>query len=261
MRLKPKKKLGQHFLIDKNIQRKIILACQLNESDTVLEIGAGSGQITALIAPLVKRVYAVELDRELMALLQETVKESGNVECINQDILKFDFSGYFGQSPAPIKIIGNIPYYISTPLIEYFLRFKAQIGSMYLMVQKEYAERAHASCGSKVYGSFSCFLQYHCSIRKLFYISRNCFYPPPKVDSAFLQLDVRVVPPVAVNDEARLFKVIRTAFQQRRKTLRNSLKGVVSAGSLEEFFQASGIEPNARPEQLCLKDFARLACL
>jgi len=259
MYAKPKKSLGQNFLKDSNIQRKIIEACGFAPFDTVLEIGAGTGAMTGLIASSVNRVYAVEIDHSLNPLLTRNLKAYSNISIINKDILKLDIEQLNDRISGRIKVFGNIPYYITTPIIEHLLEFRHKIEVILLTVQKEFGQRMIALPGSKDYGSFSCFVQYYTEPKILFTIKKNSFYPVPKADSSFLRLAVRQNPAVVVNDEELLFKIIRKAFQQRRKTLKNSLKDVVPLKNLEVFFRRYKVNPKIRPEDLSLPDFANLA--
>jgi 16S rRNA (adenine1518-N6/adenine1519-N6)-dimethyltransferase len=235
MHFKPKKSLGQNFLIDKNIQKKIISACLLSSADTVLEIGPGRGELTSLLVDKVKKIYAVELDNGLYSFLKERFKDQSNLRLANEDILKYNLKKKLIKEKN-IKVIGNLPYYISTPIIEHLFQFRDKIQEMFFMVQKEFAYRIVASAGSKRYGSLSCFIQYYTEPKINFLVKKGSFLPQPKVDSAFISLRVRKRPKVEVEDENRLFKVIRTAFSQRRKTLKNSLKGLIPQDTLEPFF-------------------------
>lgn len=256
---KPKKGLGQNFLTDKNIQRKIIFSCGLNKGDTVLEIGAGRGELTHLIAERVKRLSAVEIDSHFCAALKDKFKECPKVKIIHQDILEFNFKSYFKNLKGKISVVGNIPYYISTPIIGRLLECRKKCENIFLTVQKEFAERITASPGSKKYGALSCFVQYYTYPEILFTIKKGCFSPAPKVDSAFLHLKVPPKPRVKVKDERLFFRIIRSAFGQRRKTLRNSLAGVITQSKLNTFFTLSGLDPNIRPERLTLENFAALS--
>jgi 16S rRNA (adenine1518-N6/adenine1519-N6)-dimethyltransferase len=260
MYIKPKKSLGQNFLIDKNIQKKIVHACGLAKDDIVLEIGAGRGDLTVHLAKAAKKVYALEVDQRLCLLLAMRLMAYDNCQVIQKDILKFDINKFVEENKIKpkIKVIGNIPYYISSPIIERLIEYRQVISAAFLTAQKEFGQRAKASPGSKVYGSFSCFVQYYCACKMLFEIKRNCFQPAPNVDSGFLSLEFRQKPLFLVQDEEKLFKLIRTAFNQRRKTLRNSLEGLVSQERLEHFFQEAGIDQNVRPEELSLQEFANL---
>jgi 16S rRNA (adenine1518-N6/adenine1519-N6)-dimethyltransferase len=209
------------------------------------------------LAKQVKRVYALEIDRGLCAVLRQAFSNSPNVRLINQDILKFDFKKHFRGSK--IKVVGNIPYYITTPIIERLFKFKKNIGSVYLTVQKEFARRLVARPNSKEYGAFSCFTQYHCRPEILFYIKKGSFRPVPNVDSAFLRLDILPEGRPPLKDEALFFKVIRRAFSQRRKTLRNSLKGLLPKKKIESFLARHSLSPDIRPEGLSLQDFINLS--
>ena len=254
---KPKKSLGQNFLFDKNIQRKICAACDLESSDIVLEIGAGRGELTRLIAEKVAKIYALEIDVSLCQILKDNVSGYSNIEIINQDILRFNLRRYFKN--GGIKVIGNIPYYITTPIIERLLDFRDRIDIIFLTVQKEFAKRMTAKPGSKDYGSFSCFVKYYTEPKILFPIKRTSFFPSPKVDSSLLKLQIRPNSCLKPKEERLLFRIIRAAFNKRRKTLRNSLEGVISEDKLEEFFNRYSIDKNIRPEGLSLKDFVNLA--
>jgi 16S rRNA (adenine1518-N6/adenine1519-N6)-dimethyltransferase len=259
MRIRPKKRLGQNFLTDKNIRHKIIESCGLSASDTVLEIGAGKGEITGMIAGKAGFVYALEIDPSLSEILKTNLSGLDNVEVARDDILKFDFKKFFAKAGEEVKVIGNIPYYITTPIIERLLEYRKNISSVFIMVQKEFALRAAAGPGSKSFGSLSCFLQYYSAPRILFPISRRCFYPAPKVDSCFLELSMRKAPAVKVKDEELFLKIIRAGFNKRRKTLRNSLETVIPQQKLDAFFEKYGIDRNTRPECLSLADFANLS--
>jgi len=257
MHILPKKSLGQNFLIDKNIRRKIIEACRILPVETVLEIGSGKGEMVEFIAKRAKRLYALELDCRLHDSLAQALAAHKNVKLIKNDILKFNINRSIKEKQ--VKVIGNIPYYISSPIIEHLIKFRKKIIAAYITVQKEFALRVVAVPGSKQYGAFSCFVQYYFIPRILFNINRGCFKPAPKVDSVFLELIPRLKPAVQVSDSMRLFKIIRAAFNQRRKTLRNSLSGLVDKVGLEVFLAEGGLGRNIRPEDLSLVEFARLA--
>jgi len=261
MHIKPKKRLGQNFLFDKNIQRKIISACELKPSDSVLEIGSGRGELTKLIAQHVSEVYAIEIDSYLYEILKDNLKRYTNVKIINQDLLELDFKRYFGKLKNKIKIVGNIPYYITTPIIEYLLKYRNKIEAIFITVQKEFAQRITAKPGSKDYGSFSCFVQYYTKAQRLFFIKKTSFFPMPKVDSALLRLETKekAVSGIKAKNERLLFKIIRAAFNKRRKTLKNSLAGLIPLQKLEQFFEKYNINSNIRPEELSLEDFVNLA--
>ncbi len=260
MYIKPKKSLGQNFLTDKNIQNKIIRACALTNEDTVLEIGSGRGDLTQLLAQNAKQVLALEIDQRLYPLLEQGMMLYDNCRIIKGDILKFDIAGFLQENKIKqkIKVIGNIPYYISSPIIEHLIGYRGSISAVFITVQKEFAIRAAAAPGTKDYGSFSCFVQYYCACKIIFEIKKNSFRPAPNVDSCFLSLTFREKPAVSVREEESFFKLIRTAFNQRRKTLRNSLEELASPEQLEGFFSLAGIDKNIRPEQLSLEQFAVL---
>jgi 16S rRNA (adenine1518-N6/adenine1519-N6)-dimethyltransferase len=260
MYINPKKSLGQNFLIDKNIQTKIICACDLTKDDIVLEIGAGKGDLTGELAQKARKVYALEIDQRLYPFLQQALGAYDNCQLLKGDILKFDLDKFLQNNNIrqKIKVIGNIPYYISSPIIEQLIKYRQRISTAFITVQKEFGRRVRAPAGSKEYGSFSCFTQYYCQCRILFEIKRNSFKPAPNVDSCFLYLKFRDKPPVSVRDEEMFFKLIRTAFNQRRKTLRNSLENLADQEKLGEFLLQAGINKNIRPEDLSLEEFAKL---
>jgi 16S rRNA (adenine1518-N6/adenine1519-N6)-dimethyltransferase len=256
MRIKPKKKLGQNFLVDGNIRRKIIAACELKNTDIAVELGAGRGELTGLIAARAEKVFAIEIDSALCEIAGDALKEFPNARIINADILKFDFGIFFKESK--VKVIGNIPYYISSPIIERLVKFRDNITEAYISVQKEFARRMAAPSGSKDYGSFSCFVQYYAQTNVIFNIKKNSFFPVPQVDSSFVRLKIRKEPAVYVKDEKLFFKTIRAAFNKRRKTLKNSMEGVVSRDKLERYFMRYAIDPRIRGEELALQDFANI---
>jgi len=249
----PKKYLGQNFLTDIRIQQKIIQACDLKIEDVVVEIGPGQGVLTRLIAPQVKRLICVETDRDLIGSLRSGLPSS--VEVVHADFLKWDM----GHLPPGVKVIGNIPYYISTPIIEKLITDRTKFSAAFLTVQLEFGGRLTAKAGGKDYGSLSCFAQYYADIKMLFKIKNTCFKPVPKVDSCFLRLMMRSQGQELASDEEFLFKLIQTAFQQRRKNIVNSLKGLVDKGKLEESLESLGINVNARPENLTLSNYINLS--
>jgi 16S rRNA (adenine1518-N6/adenine1519-N6)-dimethyltransferase len=259
MQIKPKKRLGQSFLIDPNIKRKIIASCGLSQKDTVLEIGSGRGELTKLIAENAGSVLAVEIDTSLTEILKNNLIAYPNAKIINRDILKLDLSKVPVKFGKKLKVIGNIPYYISTPIIEYLLKYRKRIGSIHLTVQKEYARRLMALPGGADYGSLSCFVQYHAVPEILFYIKKNCFFPAPRVDSAFVRILLKANQRMGSGKERWLFKIIRLAFNQRRKTLRNSLKGIIPKFKLERYLNDRSLDVDIRPQMLALDDFIGLA--
>jgi len=257
----PKKRLGQNFLIDPNILAKIVSGSGVQPHDTVLEIGAGNGALTRRIASVVrKKVFACEIDRRLLPILREAVQGAPHVTVIEGDVLRLDLASLIPEGEK-IKVLGNIPYNLSTPLIEFIIAGRHRISEAYLTVQKEFAGRMSASSGTKAYGSLSCFVGYYAEAEILFAIGRQCFRPVPKVDSVFIRLRMREDFVLSPLEEERLFGVIRHAFQQRRKMLTNSLKGVVPQETLERFFSRYRIDPRIRPERLSLQDFIELSIL
>jgi 16S rRNA (adenine1518-N6/adenine1519-N6)-dimethyltransferase len=255
---RPKKNLGQNFLTDIRIQQKIIQACDLKPEDVVVEIGPGQGVLTKLIAPLVKRLICVETDHDLIGPLRSGLPSS--VETVHADFLKWDFPSHCHsrESGNPVKVIGNIPYYISTPIIEKLIKDRTKLSTAFLTVQLEFGQRLTARPGGKDYGSLSCFAQYYADIKMFFKIKNTCFKPAPKVDSCFLRLSMRSGSQELASDEEFLFKLIQTAFQQRRKTIVNSLKGLVGKEKLEESLESLSINPSARPENLTLSNYIGL---
>lgn len=258
---KPKKSLGQNFLVDPRVRSRIIQSCSFDDSDVAVEIGPGRGALTAEIARRVKEVHAIELDRALSQRLAQELACERSARIIQGDILRFDLAALARKSGSTLKIVGNIPYNISTPIIERLIENREYISSAYLMVQKEFGMRVTAKEGSKIYGALSCFVQYYFAAQVLFRVSKNCFSPAPKVDSLFLRLEPRKEPAVKVNDAGWLFTLIRQSFCHRRKTLKNCLKNHVSAQELAGFFKRYRIREDARPEMLSLQDFANLANL
>jgi 16S rRNA (adenine1518-N6/adenine1519-N6)-dimethyltransferase len=248
---RPKKNLGQNFLTDIRTQQKIIQSCDLKAEDIVVEIGSGQGVLTKLIAPHVKRLICVETDRDLIEPLRSSLP---SVEIIHADFLKWDMS----DLPDGIKVIGNIPYYISTPIIEKLIEDRRKVAEAFLTVQLEFGQRLIAPAGGKDYGSLTCFAQYYADIKMLFKIKNTCFKPSPKVDSCFLRLIMRPHPEAIGDIEEFLFKLIQTAFQQRRKNIVNTLKGLVSKEKLEASLKDLGIDLNARPENLTLSNYIDL---
>lgn len=261
MYLKPKKSLGQNFLVDQNIQKKIIAACDFHPEDIVLEIGSGRGELTGLIAKQINYVYAIEIDAHLFNILKIKFKDYPNVKIIKGDILKFNLGDFFKnlRRKGRIKVVGNIPYYISTPIIGYLLANSSKIDTIFITVQKEFGQRIISQPGSGDYGALSCFLQYYAHPEILFTIKKTSFLPPPKVDSCFLRIQIHKDSSLKAKNERRFFRITRSAFNQRRKTLRNSLKGIVSPQKLELFFKKFGIDPNTRPENLSREDFINLS--
>ncbi len=248
---RPKKYLGQHFLTDKHILQKIIQSSKLKADDIVIEIGPGQGVLTQLMAPDVKKLICIETDRDLIEPLRSSFGSEAQI--IHADFLQWDMS----ELPDNIKVIGNIPYYISTPIIEKLIANRSKISDVFLTVQLEFGQRLTALKG-KEYGSLSCFAQYYADIKVLFKIKNTCFRPSPKVDSCFVHMKFKELNEDLAGNEEALFKMIQTAFGQRRKTIVNSLKGLAAKEKLEEALGALNINFNARPENLTLSNYIDL---
>lgn len=262
------KSLGQNFLTDKNIIEKIISAPGISKNDLVIEIGPGIGVLTAEAAEKAAKVIAIEIDRNLIPILKETLKDYDNIEVIQQDILKTDLNQlleqnreYRGQKIEAVKIIGNLPYYITTPIIMKILEEGVQAESITIMMQKEVADRLKSPPGSKTYGAISVAVQYYCTVSQVASVPKEVFIPQPKVDSMVLRLDIRKEKPVQLKDEKLFFKCIKAGFGQRRKTLLNSLTSGtgVSKDQVEEALERAGIDGKRRAETLGLEEFARIA--
>jgi len=258
MRSKPKKRLGQNFLVNTKICKKIIESCCISKSETVIEIGPGRGELTELLWRQSKHLIAVELDRNLSGMLATRFKANPAVTIVNADFLKLNLEQYLDNSKKT-KIIGNIPYYITTPIIEKIFSHADSISCAYLTVQKEFAARLCAQPGSKEYGSFTCFVRYYSNPKLLFNIKAGSFYPKPKIDSSLVCLDILEKPPVVVRSPEEFFSLIGNCFAQRRKTLKNNLKTIFPPPKLEAVFDALGLDKNIRAERLTLENFAALA--
>jgi len=247
-----RKRFGQHFLHDNNIIDSIIRAIDPQENDHLLEIGPGRGALTFPLLEKCKRLTAIELDRDLLPLLRRQVTKNGQLEVINADILKFDLGSLGGREP--LRIVGNLPYNISTPLMFHLLNSISLIQDMHFMVQKEVAQRIVASAGKRDYGRLSVMIQYYCQCQYLFDVAPASFTPPPRVDSAIIRMTPHPEP-VAEIDDFRLFsEIVQTAFNQRRKTIANSLKSIVAIETIE----IAGIDSRKRAENLSLQDYASL---
>jgi len=257
----PLKRFGENYLIDKNIKDKIIREAGISKSDTVLEIGPGLGALTIDLAESGAEVFAVEKDPKAFRILQELVfGKYPNLHLFNDDILEFDLKK--NVNAKLIKVVGNLPYYVTTPIIEYVIQNGSVIDSALIVIQKEVAGRLSAKPGSKDYSSVSCFVQYHMLPEYLYTIKRASFHPAPEVDSSLIKLSMRTEPPVKVRDEELFFKIIRGSFNQRRKSIINSLsrEAVLSTAKsdLTEVLERAGVDPSARPEDLSLAEFAAI---
>jgi 16S rRNA (adenine1518-N6/adenine1519-N6)-dimethyltransferase len=254
-----RKALGQHFLRDPNIVRKIITLAEIQPNETVVEIGPGHGILTRALSETGSKVFAIELDRSLDEQLQKEFKDSPNVRIIQANALTYPFE----DLPAPFAVVANLPYSISTPLLFRLLELRSRVSRMVLMLQLEVARRIVAREGGKEYGLLSIGVQFYAEPRLEFIVPRGCFRPPPKVDSAVIRLMMRTTPKVAVKDEPFFFRVVRAGFGHRRKSVRNALKdGGFPADAVEEALDAESItsgNPQRRAETLSIEAFARLA--
>lgn len=259
-----KKKFGQNFLIDSHVLEGIVEAAGVTEDDLVLEIGPGIGSLTQYLAEAAGKVIAVEIDKTLLPVLADTLSEYNNVTVINEDILKVDLDEIVAQNgDRPIKVVANLPYYITTPIIMKLFESRAKIESITVMVQKEVADRMAAGPGGKDYGSLSLAVGYYAKAVTVMDVPPSSFIPQPNVGSAVVNLSRYEEPRVKVLDEKRLFEIVRTAFNQRRKTLSNSLSNNPSLGvsrqEVTDGLLKMGIDEKARGEILTLEQFAELS--
>lgn len=258
----PKRSLGQNFLADGGVAQRMIDAMQLSGSEVVVEIGGGRGAMTALLAGAVRRLVVVEIDRALAADLAERFRPFAEVEVITSDVLDLNPSEAFGLAPGERAVVfGNIPYYASSPILIWLAESSRSFERAYLTMQREVAERITAPPGEKSYGSITVRVAYAARSRRLFSIPPSAFRPRPKVVSSYVEFSFYERPPVEVPDEALLFRVVRAAFAQRRKTLRNTLALLpeTGGGRLAALEAAAGIDFGRRGETLSLDEFARLA--
>lgn len=259
------KRFGQNFLIDTHVLEKIIASAQITKDDFVLEIGPGIGTMTQYLAEAAREVAAVEIDHTLIPILADTLKDWDNVTVINDDILKVDIRALTLEKNQgrPIKVVANLPYYITTPIIMGLFENQVPIDSITIMVQKEVADRMQVGPGTKDYGALSLAVQYYAKPQIVANVPPNCFMPRPKVGSAVIRLERYEKPPVDVNDEKLMFRIIRASFNQRRKTLVNGLKNSpeihFSKEQIEQALESCGLSLNIRGEALTLEQFAQLA--
>lgn len=258
------KKFGQNFLIDEHVLDKIIRAAEITKEDYVLEIGPGIGTMTQYLACAAREVTAVEIDRALIPILEDTLKEYDNVSIINEDILKVDIAALAEEKNGgrPIKVVANLPYYITTPIIMGLFESHVPLESITVMVQKEVADRMQVGPGTKDYGALSLAVQYYAEPYIVANVPPNCFMPRPSVGSAVIRLTRHQKPPVEVSDEKLMFRLIRASFNQRRKTLANGLKNSGELNLSKEVITAAieklGKGSSVRGEALNLEEFARL---
>lgn len=261
------KKYGQNFLIDTNILKKIVDASSITDQDCVLEIGPGIGTMTQYLAESAKEVIAVEIDKALIPILEDTLSAYDNVTIMNGDILKLDIGRIVEErnEGKAIKVVANLPYYITTPIIMGLLEGHVPVKSITVMVQKEVADRMQTGPGTKDYGALSLAVQYYTRPEIVAQVAPSCFMPKPKVGSAVIRLDRHETPPVDADNEKFMFSIIRAAFNQRRKTLVNGLandaKLGVSKEKVSEALETMGLPLTVRGEALTLEEFAQLSNL
>ena len=259
------KRFGQNFLIDAHVLEKIVNAAGITKDDCVLEIGPGIGTMTQYLAESAGQVIAVEIDTNLLPILTDTLKDYSNIKVINQDILKVDINELVKEynNGRPIKVVANLPYYITTPIIMGLFESNVPIDNITVMVQKEVADRMQVGPGSKDYGALSLAVQYYASPYIVANVPPNCFIPRPNVGSAVIRLTRYQEPPVQVKDPKLMFKLIRASFNQRRKTLQNGLNNSpeisFSKEEITKAIESLGVSPSVRGEALSLEQFAQLA--
>ena len=262
-----KKSLGQNFLTEPNILRKIVETAQIDEHTNVIEVGPGIGALTEQLAKHAKQVVAFEIDDRLIPVLADTMQPYDNVTIVHQDILKTDLSTAVRETfheELPLKVVANLPYYITTPIMMHFLESDLVVDELVVMMQKEVADPISAEPGTKAYGSLSIAVQYYMEASLAFIVPKTVFVPQPNVDSAILKLTRRDIPAVEVTDEKAFFRLTKAAFQQRRKTLWNNLqhsygKDDQTKAWLAKSLETAGIDPKRRGETLSLQEFAALS--
>lgn len=254
-----KKRLGQNFLVDRNILQKIVAAAELEADDTVLEVGPGLGALTQALAERAGRVVAVEIDEQLIPVLHKTLAAYPNVTIVHADALRLDL-GSLVPGAAKVKVVANLPYYITSPLLMHFLEADLPLERLVVMVQAEVAERLQAAPGSKAYGALTVAVQYRAEVTRVAKVPRTVFLPQPGVDSAILCLRLRPYP-VRPKDEGLFFAVVRAAFAQRRKTLRNALAPLAGERgvAVEEVLGKANVDPAVRGETLSIEAFIAVA--
>ena len=258
------KKFGQNFLIDAHVLEKIVDAAEITKDDCVLEIGPGIGTMTQYLCERAGWVFAVEIDKNLIPILEDTLSEYDNVKVINEDVLKLDIQKLADEENGgkPIKVVANLPYYITTPIVMGLLEGGVPLKSITMMIQKEVADRMQVGPGTKDYGALSLAVQYYSKPSVICQVSPECFIPKPGVGSSVIRLECYDVPPVEVRDDKNMFKLIRAAFNQRRKTLTNAISNGVLGISREQCAEALrnlGLSETIRGEALTLEQFAALS--
>lgn len=254
------KSLGQNFLIDDKVLDDIVEGANVSKEDFVIEIGPGVGTLTKELLAKAKKVCAVELDSELIPILQEELEGYDNFELIHKDALKVDFNEIIGEEES-VKVVANLPYYVTTPIIARMLNEDYKFKSLTIMIQKEVAERIDAEPNCKEFGSISVLVQYYCDTKIIRTVPPSSFVPQPKVDSIVIRLDKLDKPRVQVKDKELFFKIVRQSFNMRRKTLRNAIKSmkIIDGEEMEKVFENANIDPKRRGETLSLQEFANLA--
>lgn len=257
------KSLGQNFLINESILDEIVESADISDDDVVLEIGTGIGTLTSKLCERAKKVIAVEIDKNLLPILQETLSDFDNITIINKDILKIDINEELTNLGInqKIKVVANLPYYITTPIIMKILEEKVNVDCMVLMLQKEVANRINATTSTKDYGSLSIAVQYYCDTDIVCKVPKNSFIPEPNVDSLVIKLSVNEKRKVDIQDEDLFFKIVRGSFSKRRKTILNSLAGyenLVDKEKIEKILEKANIDTKRRGETLSIYEFAIL---
>ncbi|GAA0819938.1 16S rRNA (adenine(1518)-N(6)/adenine(1519)-N(6))-dimethyltransferase RsmA [Clostridium tertium] len=253
------KSLGQNFLIDDSVPRDIVAGAEVDENDLVIEIGPGVGTLTAQLLNKAKKVVAIELDNDLIPILNQEIGNNPKFTLIHKDALKVNFNEIIGEEKS-VKLVANLPYYVTTPIIVKLLKEGYNFKSLTIMIQKEVAERMNADPGNKDYGSLSLLVQYYCNTKIVRRVPPQCFIPRPKVDSIVIRLDKLNEPKVKVENEKLFFDIIRNSFNMRRKTLWNGVKNIgLSKENLELAFNEANIDPKRRGETLTIEEFATLS--
>jgi 16S rRNA (adenine1518-N6/adenine1519-N6)-dimethyltransferase len=253
------KSLGQNFLIDENVLLDIVEGAEVCEEDFVIEIGPGVGTLTKELLKKAKRVCSIEIDSDLIPILKEELKDFDNFEIVHQDALKINFNELIGEEKS-VKVVANLPYYVTTPIIVKLLNEAYKFKSLTIMIQKEVGERIAAAPSTKEYGALSILVQYYCTAEVIRNVTPASFVPRPKVDSIVVKLNKLDRPSVQVKDEKLYFKISREAFNKRRKTLWNAMKGLgLNGEQMQTAFEKAGIDPIRRGETLSLQEFADLA--
>ncbi|MEG1284434.1 MAG: 16S rRNA (adenine(1518)-N(6)/adenine(1519)-N(6))-dimethyltransferase RsmA [Romboutsia sp.] len=257
------KSLGQNFLIDDNVIDRILDGARLSQGDNIIEVGPGIGTLTREMGKVANKVVAIEIDKSLIPILKETLENLENVEVINKDILRVDIEELVKEklNGGPIKLVANLPYYITTPIVMKFLEEDIPVTDIVVMVQKEVADRMNACPGTKDYGALSIAVQYYCDTEIVAKAPRHMFVPQPNVDSTVIGLHVRPDRKYTVNNEEIFFKTVKASFGQRRKTLLNSLSGLgfLSKDEIREVLQEANIDEKRRGETLSIEEFANLS--